>query len=198
MQKIVDVKYAMAETTFLQAQSLLYIGEPMPIKNLSISIPYKIQVMKISVYKLAIVLISALAVALVLNSCSKVQAVIEAKQQTALEKQFEDNILNQNFRVQLATDDGVDLTPQFTGYTFRLLKTTYYNGVMTAEKNSITYNGTWSCNEDYSKLTITLPSAPTEFLFLIRDWKFTKKSLPIMEFAPWGTLEPKVLHMERF
>ena len=198
MQKIVDVKYAMAETTFLQAQSLLYIGETMPIKNLSISIPYKIQVMKNSIYKLVIVLITALAVALVLNSCSKVQAVIKAKQQTALEKQFEDNILNQNFRVQLATDDGVDLTPQFTGYTFRLLKTTYYNGVMTAEKNSITYNGTWSCNEDYSKLTITLPPAPTEFLFLIRDWKFTKKSLPIMEFAPWGTLEPKVLHMERF
>ena len=154
--------------------------------------------MKNSIYKLVIVLITALAVALVLNSCSKVQAVIEAKQQTALEKQFEDNILNQNFRVQLATDNGVDLTPQYTGYTFRLLKTTYYNGVMTAEKNSITYNGTWSCNEDYSKLTITLPPAPTEFLFLIRDWRFTKKSLPIMEFAPWGTLEPKVLHMERF
>lgn len=158
----------------------------------------KIQVMKSSIYRLAIVLILALAITLLLNNCKKVEAVIEAQQQTALEKQFEDNILNKNFRVQLATDNGTDLTPQFAGYTFILYKSTYYNGPLTATKNSITYTGTWGCNEDYSKLTIVLPSVPSEFLFLIRDWRFTKKSLPVMEFAPWGTLDPKVLHMERF
>lgn len=162
------------------------------------SILHKIKAMKDPAFALLIVIIAALAIILMLNSCSKVEAAIEAKQQTELEKQFEDNILNKNFRVQLATDNGVDLTPQFTGYTFILYKGTYYNGALTATKNSITYTGTWSCNEDYSKLTIVLPSVPTEFLFLVRDWRFTKKSLPVMEFAPWGTLEPKVLHMERF
>lgn len=162
------------------------------------SILHKIKAMKDPAFALLIVIIAALAIILMLNSCSKVKAAIEAKQQTELEKQFEDNILNKNFRVQLATDNGVDLTPQFTGYTFILYKATYYNGALTATKNSTTYNGTWGCNEDYSKLTIVLPSVPTEFLFLVRDWRFTKKSLPIMEFAPWGTLDPKVLHMERF
>ena len=162
------------------------------------STPHKGKAMKDSVFALLIVLIAALAIILMLNSCSKVEAAIEAKQQTELEKQFEANILNQNFRVELATDNGVDLTPQFAGYTFRLLKTTLYNGPVTVEKNAIIYNGTWSCNEDYSKLVITLPSTPTEFIFISREWKFTKKSLPIMELAPWGTLEPKVLHMERF
>lgn len=163
-----------------------------------VSTPHKNKAMKDSTFGLLIVIITALLIILLLNSCSKVEAAIEAKQQTEAEKQFEANILNQNFRVQLATDNGTDLTPQYTGYTFRLLKNTYYDGLMTAEKNSVTYNGYWSCNEDYSKLTITLPSAPTEFVFLIRDWRFAKKSLPIMEFAPWGTLDPKVLHMERF
>lgn len=142
-------------------------------------------------------LIASLAILVVLNGCSK-SAIVESIQQTALEKQFEDNILNRNFRVQLATDNGVDLTAQYNGYTFRLLKTTNYNGAMTAEKNAVTYYGAWSSNDDYSKLVISLPASPAEFIFLTREWKFTKKSLPVMELAPWGTTEPKVLHMERF
>lgn len=131
-----------------------------------------------------------------LNGCSK--AKVAEIQQSAYEKQFEDNILNKNFRVHLATDNGIDLTPQYTGYTFVLYKSTYYNGPMTAVKNAMTYNGTWSSNDDYSKLVITFPLIPPEFIFLTREWKFTKKALPIMELAPWGNLEPKVLHMERF
>ena len=134
---------------------------------------------------------------IVLHGCGK-SSVVEAAQASYLQKQFEDNILNKNFRVNLATDNGTDLTSQYTGYTFVLLKSTYYNGPMTALKNAITYNGTWSSNDDYSKLVITFTSVPAEFVFLNREWKFTKKSLPIMELAPWGTLEPKVLHMERF
>ena len=140
--------------------------------------------------------LSAVIMLTVLNGCSK--SAVEAAQTTYYQQQFEDNILNKNFRVYLATDNGVDLTAQYTGYTFVLYKSTYYNGPMTAVKNGVTYNGTWSSNDDYSKLVITFPSTPTEFVFITREWKFTKKALPIMEMAPWGTLEPKVLHMERF
>ena len=130
------------------------------------------------------------------TGCSK-KAVEEVKA-TYYQQQFEDNILNKNFRVHLATDNGVDLTSQFTGYTFVLFKSTYYNGPMTGVKNGITYNGTWSSNDDYSKLAISFTSAPAEFVFINREWRFTEKALPIMKLAPWGTLEPKVLHMERF
>ncbi|MCB0708426.1 MAG: hypothetical protein KDC15_03430 [Chitinophagaceae bacterium] len=133
---------------------------------------------------------------LTVPGCSK--KAIEEVQATYLQQQFEANILNKNFRVHLATDNGVDLTSQYTGYTYVLYKSTYYNGPMTAVKNGVTYNGTWSCNDDYSKLSINFPSAPPEFVFLNRDWRFTKKSLPIMELAPWGTTDPKVLHMEQF
>ena len=152
--------------------------------------------MKKLIYRSAVILFTALAIVFVFNGCSK--SAVEAAQLTYAQQQFEDNILNKNFRVHLATDNGVDLTPQYTGYTFVMLKSTYYNGPMTGVKSGVTYNGTWSSNEDYSKLTITFPSSPAEFIFLNRDWKFTRKALPIMELAPWGTLEPKVLHMERF
>ncbi len=152
--------------------------------------------MKKLIHKTFFFVFTVCTLLLALNSCSK--SKIEAIQQTAYEKQFEDNILNKNFRVHFAMDNGTDLTSQYDGYTFVLYKLTYYNGPMTAVKNSITHNGTWSSNDDYSKLVITFPATPSEFVFLNREWKFTKKALPIMELAPWGTLEPKVLHMERF
>ena len=152
--------------------------------------------MKYFMYKPLTVFFMATFLMLFLNGCSK--SAIEAAQLNFLQQQFEENFLNKNFRVYLATDNGADLTSQYTGYTFVLLKTTFNNGPMTAVKNAVTYNGTWSSNEDYSKLVISFPSSPAEFVFINREWKFTKKSLPIMELAPWGTTEPKVLHMERF
>lgn len=152
--------------------------------------------MKTFINRRAVIFFTALTLIAFGNGCSK--AAVETAQTTYLQQQFEANILNKNFRVHLASDNGTDLTGQYTGYTFVLYKSTYYNGPMTAVKNAVTYNGTWSSNDDYSKLVITFPAAPAEFVFLNRDWKFTKKSLPIMELAPWGTLEPKVLHMEQF
>ena len=118
------------------------------------------------------------------------------------EKYFETNILNSDFKVKLATDNGVDNTSKYIDYKFKLLKNTYYDGPMTATKisnPSIVYNGTWSSNEDFSKLviSITQPNVPAEFTFLNRVWKFTKKAIPVMELAPFGTSEPLVLHMER-
>lgn len=118
------------------------------------------------------------------------------------EKYFETNILNNDFKVKLAVDNGVDITSQYADYKFRLLKNTYYDGPMTATKTSnpsVVYRGTWSSNADFSKLVISITetTVPLEFNFLNREWKFTKKALPVMEFSPWGTNEPKVLHMER-
>ena len=136
------------------------------------------------------------AILLLATSCKKVQDQIT---QDILQQYFDQNILNRDFQVKLATDNGTDLTSQYTGEVFRLLKNTNYDGPMTAIKNGTTYTGTWSCNEDFSKLTISLtqPTTPAEFVFLNRAWKFTKKAVPVMELAPWGNLNPQVLHMER-
>ncbi len=118
------------------------------------------------------------------------------------EKYFETNILNSDFKVKLATDNGVDNTSKYADYKFRLLKNTYYDGPMTATKisnPSTVYTGTWSSNSDFSQLviSITQPTIPTEFNYLNRVWKFTRKAIPVMELAPFGTSEPCVLHMER-
>lgn len=116
---------------------------------------------------------------------------------TQLEKYFEDNVISKDFIVNKAINNGVDLTANYSGYTFKLLKTDYYHGPIEAKKNTNVYAGTWSSNDDYSKLVINLPSTPSEFVFLTREWRFTSKALPQLELAPWGSTEPLVLHMLR-
>jgi hypothetical protein len=130
------------------------------------------------------------------SSCKK---SIETVQENILEQYFEQNILNRDFRVKLATDTGTDLTLNYDGYLFKLLKNTLYDGEMTGTKNSMVYHGHWSSNADYSKLTIIFetPAPPVEFDFIMRSWRFTRKAVPVMELAPWGTTDPKILHMER-
>ena len=116
---------------------------------------------------------------------------------TALEKYFEDNVLNKDFLVNFASDNGVDITANYTGYLFKMTKTDYYHGPAEAKNGTNVYSGTWSSNDDYSKLVITLPSIPSAFVFLNREWRFTSKALPQLKLAPWGTSDPLVLHMLR-
>ncbi len=143
-------------------------------------------------YLLAIVA----ALILLISSCKK---TVEPITENILQQYFEQNILNKDYIVKLATDTGVILTSNYEGYRFRLLQNTLLDGPMTATKNGMVLNGSWSCNEDYSKLTInfSIPAAPPEFSFIVRSWKFTRKAIPVMELAPWGTTDPKILHMER-
>jgi len=163
----------------------------MQLRNITRSIPGKLK----TIYGAAIIFIAAVSLQSGLTGCKEKIAEI---QQAQAENYFESQILGNNFRVKLATDNGTDITSQFSGFAYLLIKGTLLDGPMTATKNGVTYNGTWAANADYSKLTISFPTAPPEFVFLNREWKFTKKALPVMELAPWGTLEPKVLHMEKF
>jgi hypothetical protein len=138
------------------------------------------------------------SVLLVMSSCKKL-ALATANQGT-LEQYFADNVLNKNFVVDFASDSSVDITSKYNGYNFVLTKTTsYYDGNMTGTKNGVTYSGTWVSNSDYSKLVINVnsPSIPAEFIFLNREWRFTKKDVPVLKLAPWGSSDPKVLYMRR-
>ena len=167
----------------------------MPLKNTAIFTKLKSDGMPGFIYRWRFVIAVALAAVLLLSGCSK--SALIAANRSILEQYFEDNILNRDFTVALATDNGTDLTSQYSGYTFKLIKNTLQDGPMTATTGTTVLNGTWSCNDDYSKLVITLPASVPAFTFLNREWKFTKKAIPTMELAPWGTTEPKVLHMYR-
>ena len=127
------------------------------------------------------------------SSCKK--SVTNDQGATLLEKYFEDNVLNKNIIVSFASDNGQDLTANYNGWVFIMRKNTYYDGPLEARKSGTTYMGTWASNDDYSKLVVRLPASPPELVFMTRDWRFTRKTPTIMELAPWGSTEPKVLHM---
>jgi hypothetical protein len=145
-------------------------------------------------WRFVIALLFATAI-LLLEGCKKGDSPTEQ----VYEQYFEQNVLNSDFVVHLALENSVDITADYTGWVFRLLKTTYYNGPMTAVKNGVTYTGTWQCTTDYGKLTIQIdqPTIPSGFTFINREWRFAKKELPIMQFAPWGSSADTKLHMRR-
>jgi len=147
-------------------------------------------------WRFLIAVIFAIAI-IALPGCSKSASPIPPDD--LLMQYFEQNILNRDFIVDSARDNGNELTAQYDGYTFRLLKNTYFDGPMKATKGTTVITGTWTSNEDYSKLTINLtqPTTPAEFGFLNRAWRFTSKAFPVMKLAPWGTTDAKVLHMRR-
>jgi hypothetical protein len=171
----------------------------MQLKNIPVFTALHNKNMPDLIYKSRFIIAIAFAVVLLLSGCSKnpITAIINQTSQSLLQQYFEDNILNRDFKVALATDSSANLTAQYSNYTFRLVKSTLLTGPLTATNGTVTYSGTWTCNDDYSKLVIALPNSVAEFSFLSREWRFTKKAVPTMELAPWGSTEPKVLHMER-
>lgn len=114
------------------------------------------------------------------------------------ENYFEKNVLNSEFVITNAIDDGDVITDSYKDYTFILLKgDNFFSGPMTVQSGTAQYTGTWISNEDYGKLTIDLPATPPEFKFLTRNWRFTSKKLPVLKFAPWGSDANIALTMER-
>ena len=169
----------------------------MPQKNSAVFTIFNNQWLTTITSSLTVVLLVC-CVVLCSSGCKKLALLTGS--QSALEQAFADNVLGKNFVVDFASDSSVDITSQYAGYNFVLTKTTsFYDGDMTGTKDGVTYTGTWASNSDYSKLVINLNSSniPPSFAFLNRSWKFTKKGVPVLELAPWGSTDPKVLYMRR-
>jgi hypothetical protein len=121
---------------------------------------------------------------IILNTgCKKAK---EAVQANIIEQFYEQNVLNKDFIISYANNGKEEITAQYDGYKFRLVKNSFYDGPLTATKDGITYTGSWSATQDYGKLTISMPLSPiSEFSFLNREWRFIEKALPTMKLSPW-------------
>src|SRR5215212_2372349 len=118
----------------------------MPQESFPIFIRTKLNGMPGFLYRSRFIIALASAILLFCSKCSK--SVIEPVSPDLVAQYFETNILNKDFVVHLATDNGADLTAQYNGYVFKLYKNTMTDGPMTAITGSTTYNGTWSTNAD--------------------------------------------------
>lgn len=170
----------------------------MQLKNIIKSIVNKMKILLVITLKKVLITILFSCMLLVMSNCKKLELL--SGSQTALEKLFEENVLNKEFVVNFASDSTADITNRFSSYTFSFSKTnSFYEGTVTATKTGATYTGTWASNSDFSKLTIniTTPAIPAELVFLNRAWKFTQKNPELMKLAPWYDDGPKVLYIKR-
>ncbi len=117
-------------------------------------------------------------------SCTKKSIEKKVMEPSFLNKFFEDNILNKDITVSLAKFEGRDTTPMFSGYVFKLIKNTYYEGPFEAKFNGNTYMGTWQSNEDYSILILNTKQTGT-LQWISIQWKFKSKTQTVMELVPW-------------
>lgn len=118
------------------------------------------------------------------GACSKKKIEEKAYEPSTLNKVFEDYILNKDITVTQASLDGRDTTPMFSGYVFKLLKNTYYDGPFEARHNGQTYTGTWQSNDDYSKLILNIQGTGA-LQWVSISWKFKSKSANSLELIPW-------------
>ena len=129
--------------------------------------------------------------------CFSCKKTLQNLDQSLLQKYFEKYVIGSDFVVSFAKDSTTDITSMYTGYKFVLLETDLYHGPLKATKGSNVYYGTWATNSDYSKLDISLPDSIQGFPFLSRSWRFTKKTNPTLQLAPWGSTAPIILYMTR-
>lgn len=136
--------------------------------------------------------LSVMATALILFTTTGCKKEADPIDTTAF---FNANVLNKTLTIHLATDNGVNVTSSYSAYTF----TCATGGIFTAANNLFSINGTWVANADYSKVTFTLPTPPSEFIFLNREWTFTKFTTPIMELGYSATAggQYKILHFQK-
>ena len=112
----------------------------MPQKKTQLSLSQKTDNLPNLLYRSRYIIVILLSIIILLASCSK--SAIEAKYISAAQQYFDDNVLGRDFKVALATDNGTDITTNYTGFLFKLIKSTYYDGPFTATNGGTVYSGT--------------------------------------------------------
>lgn len=146
-----------------------YKNEYMPHNSRFIKVVFK--------WRLLIAIIFALTI-LYLGSCKK--DPLTGEQITLAAQYFEANILNRNFVVDSAYENGIDITARFARDTFILYKNTLEDGPMKGFNADSVYTGSWHTSEDYGKLNIQInqPALLNRYVFLTGIGDLLKKISP--------------------
>lgn len=112
---------------------------------------------------------------LILGSCSK-DDMNESLSASALkanptsQANTEEGFINRDLIVQLAIDNGSDITTNFSGYTFRFVANGSGGGIVYASNDIMAIEGRWVLNENRS-ITIMFPTNLIAALaFMNKQW----------------------------
>lgn len=123
---------------------------------------------------------------LVLTSCSKTDLTEMAATPNAAGTAITNNegkpapttasILNQNLRINIARDNGVDITSQFKDFTFEF-NGTYPSGNAHVWNDLLAQTGTWSSPADITDFVLRYPTGIfSQLAFLNQEWNIDEAS----------------------
>ena len=142
--------------------------------------------MKTSITKFVLVAGISVSAITTLNSCSKSETAIVTASSTGNQSYIESTLLNRDLTIPTAIDDGVNVTGEFSGYTFQLTGST--SGTARAIKDT-TIIGNWSLNSSRDKITFDFPPTLNNqqpLAFLNKEWNITSGSNPVKLTAANG------------
>ncbi|MCG7855791.1 hypothetical protein [Flavihumibacter sp.] len=97
--------------------------------------------------------------------------------------------------VHLYTDDNIDETAHYTGYTFVFAN----GGNLTVSKTGVSVTGTWGIRMDdgKKKLDITLVTSDADLLELNNDWVVKTLTSSLIELEDDNVASGEVLHFQK-
>lgn len=93
------------------------------------------------------------------------------------------------------TDDNIDETSHYTGYTFVFAS----NGDLNVSKTGVTVSGDWAIRTDdgKKKLDIVLVTTDADLLELNNDWVIKSLTTSLIELEDDNTASGEVLHFQK-
>ncbi len=104
-------------------------------------------------------------------------------------------LTNGGWVVHLYTDDNIDETSHYTGYTFVFAS----NGDLNVSKTGVTVSGDWAIRTDdgKKKLDIVLVTTDADLLELNNDWVIKSLTTSLIELEDDNTASGEVLHFQK-
>jgi hypothetical protein len=113
--------------------------------------------------------------AAVLSSCTKGDD--NSATNASSQQYFSTNVVNHDFAVLMATDNGTDITANYNGINFRFADTATLAGTATASNSLLTVHGTWTVDAAYDKITFSFPTTTlTSLSFMNKQWQFMNRN----------------------
>src|SRR5882757_8587218 len=130
--------------------------------------------MKKPIIKIAFIAMLLFVAIISFSNCSKDDNTTIAVSDN--KKYFEDTVLDHDLILSSVSDNGTDISSQYSKYTFRFSKTSTLSGTIMIGNTDTPLTASWTVDETYNDLTISISPSPAPFAFLNDEFVFVSRT----------------------
>jgi len=130
--------------------------------------------MKKPIIKIAFIAMLLFVAFISFSNCSKDDNTTIAVSDN--KKYFEDTVLDHDLILSSVLDNGADITSQYSKYTFRFSRTSTLSGTIMIGNTDMPLTASWTVDETYNDLTISISPARAPFIFLNDEFVFVSRT----------------------